>query len=141
MNHAIVGLDTSIFIYHFEANTRYLPVTTTLLNRIRSRRHHAIVSTVVLMELTVPPWRLGKTEVAQYYESLIVHFPNLRLADVTREVARRAAQLRANYSIHPVDALQTATALVNNASAFITNDKRLARLNGLLKIIILDDYI
>ena len=141
INHAIIGLDTSIFIYHLEANARYLPVTKTLLNRIKSGRHHAIVSTVALMELTVHPWRLGKTEVAQNYESLLVHFPNLRLADVTREVARRAAQLRANYGLHPADALQTATALVNNASAFITNDKRLARLNGLLKIIVLDDYI
>jgi predicted nucleic acid-binding protein len=141
ITHAVIGLDTSIFIYHFEANPSYLPVTTPLLNRIKSGQHHAIVSTVALMELTVHPWRLGKTEIAQNYESLLVHFPNLRLVDVTRRVARRAAQLRANYGLRPADALQTATALVNNASAFITNDKRLTRLNKLINIIILDDYI
>ncbi len=140
-NHPIVGLDTSIFIYHFEANARYLSATTTLLNRIQNGQHQAIVSTVALMELTVHPWRLGKSEIAQSYEMLLVHFPNLHLADVTRDVARRAAQLRANYSLHPADALQTATALVNGATAFITNDKRLARLNRLLNIIVLDAYV
>jgi predicted nucleic acid-binding protein len=93
------------------------------------------------MELTVHPWRLGRTEVAQSYESLLVHFPNLFLADVTRDVARRAAQLRASYGLHPVDALHTATALVNNASAYVTNDKRLTRLNKLLEVVFLDDYI
>jgi len=141
INHAFIGLDTSVFIYHFEANTSYLSVTTILLNRIKNGQHQAIVSTVALMELTVHPWRLGKTEIAQNYESLLVHFPNLFLADVSRDVARRAAQLQANYGIHPADALQTATALVNNASAFVTNDKRLARLNNLLKVIIMDEYI
>jgi len=140
INHTVIGLDTSILIYHLEANVHYLPITTTVLNRISSGQHRAIISTVALMELTVHPWRLGRTEVAQHYESLLVNFPNLNLADVTREVARRAAQLRANFGLHPADALQTATALVNNASAFITNDKRLARLNGLLKVILLDDY-
>lgn len=140
-NHAVIGLDSSIFIYHFEANPRYLPLTTTLLNRIRGGHHHAIISTVALMELTVHPWRIGKTEIAQHYELLLIHFPNLHLADVKSDVARRAAQLRANYGLHPADALQTATALVNNASAFITNDKRLIRLNSLLEVIFLDDYI
>ena len=140
-NRAIIGLDTSIFIYHFEGHARYLPITKTILNRVRSGHHHAIVSTVALMELTVHPWRLGKSEIAQNHEILLVHFPNLHLADVTRDVARRAAQLRGNYSLHPADALQTATAIVNNASAFITNNKKLTRLNKVLNVIILDEYI
>lgn len=139
--HAIIGLDTSIFIYHFEGDPRYLPITKVLLNRIIHGHHHGIVSTVALMELTVYPFSLGKTEVAQHYESLLVHFPNLRVVDVTRDVARRAAQLRAKYNINPADALQTATALSKNASAFVTNDKGLARLNKLIDVIILDDYL
>lgn len=140
-NHAVIGLDTSIFIYHFEGNARYLPTTKMLLDRIISGHHHAILSTVALMELNVRPFRLGKTEVAQHYESLLVHFPNLQIVDVTRDVARRSAQLRAKYNINPADALQTATALSKNATAFVTNDKGLARLNKLIDIILLDDYL
>lgn len=69
----------------------------------------------------------------------MVHFPHLTLADVTRDVARWAAQLRARYRLRPADALQVATALVHRATAFVTNDRRLARLTPLLDIIVLDD--
>ena len=41
------------------------------------------------------------------------------LADVTREVARLAAQLRAHYRLRQTDALQVATALDHNATAFV----------------------
>ena len=61
------------------------------------------------------------------------------MADVTREVARRAAQLRARYRVRPADALQAATALVHGATAFVTNDRLLERLSPVLDLVILDD--
>ena len=137
--HSVIGLDTAIFIYHLEAHPRYQPLTQELLAGIQAGRQTAIVSTITVMELTVRPWRLGRPNVAREYEALLVHFPHLILADVTRDVARRAAQLRARYHLRPADALQVATALVNEATAFVTNDRRLARLSPLLGIIILDD--
>jgi predicted nucleic acid-binding protein len=93
------------------------------------------------MELTVHPWRMGRAAVAREYETLLVHFPNLTLADVTRDAARRAAQLRARYNVRPADALQVATALVHKATAFVTNDQRLARLSPELDVIALDDFV
>jgi RecA-family ATPase len=59
---------------------------------------------------------------------------------VTRDVARRAAQLRARYRLRPADALQMATALVHGATAFVTNDRQLTRLAPVLDIITLDDF-
>ena len=47
------------------------------------------------MELTVRPWQLEGPAAARVYEALWTHFPHLVLVDVTRDVARRAAQLRA----------------------------------------------
>ena len=73
------------------------------------------------------------------YETLLAHFPNLRLADVTRDVARRATQLRGRYRVRPADALQVATALLLGATAWVTNDHRLARLDPTLDIVILDN--
>jgi predicted nucleic acid-binding protein len=138
--HAVIGLDTNIFIYHLEAHPRYQPLTQELLAGIQAGRRRAITSTVTVMELTVRPWQLGRPAVAREYEVLLVHFPHLTLADVTRDVARRAAQLRARYRLRPADALQVATALVHGATAFVTNDRRLARLAPMLDIIILDDF-
>ena len=138
--HTIVGLDTNVFIYHVEAHPRYLPLTHELLTGVQEGQRTAVTSTVTVMEVTVRPWRVGRPAVAREYEALLVHFPNLILADVTREVARHAAQLRAGYRVRPADALQTATALVYGATAFVTNDRRLAWLESVLDVIVLEDF-
>ena len=139
--HAVVGLDTSILFYHLQAHPRYQPLTRELLLGVQAGQPKAIVSAVTVMELTVHPWRLGQASVAREYEALLVHFPNLILADVTRDTARRAAQLRARYDVRPADALHVATALVHGATAFVTNDQRLARLSPELEVIVLDDFV
>jgi len=139
-DHAVIGLDTAIFIYHLENHPRYQPLTQELLAGIQAGRQTAVTSTVTVMELTVRPWQVGRPAVAREYEALLVHFPHLTLADVTRDVARRAAQLRARYRLRPADALQVATALVHGATAFVTNDRQLMRLTPVLDIIILDDF-
>jgi predicted nucleic acid-binding protein len=139
-SHAIIGLDTSIFIYHLEAHSRYLPLTQELLTGVQAGRQTAITPTVTVMELTVRPWQAGRPAVAREYEALLVHFPHLTLADVTRDVARRAAQLRARHRIRPADALQVATALVHGATAFVTNDRRLMQLSPELDTIVLDEF-
>ena len=138
--HVVVGLDTSVFIYHLEAHPRYQPLTQEVLGAVQAGRLNAITSTVTVMELTVHPWRVGRPAVARAYEALLVHFPNLNLADVTRDVARRAAQLRARYTVRPADALHLATALIHGATAFVTNDRRLTRLDPELDVVVLDDF-
>jgi predicted nucleic acid-binding protein len=139
-NHSIVGLDTSIFIYHFEAHPRYLSLTQELLTGIQAGQRTAITSVITVMELTVHPWRMERSSVAREYEALLIHFPNLTLMDVNRDVARRAAQLRAYYNVRPDDALQVATALLEGTTAFVTNDRKLTRLSQEVEIIILDDF-
>ena len=138
--HDILALDSSIFIYHFEAHPTYLPLTQPILESIAAGICQAVISTVTLMELTVLPWRQGRADVARQYELLLVNFPNLTLVDVSRDVARRAAQLRALYNIRPADALLVATALVSQATAWVTNDKNLRRLAPEIEVFVLDSW-
>ncbi len=93
------------------------------------------------MELTVRPWRLGHEHLARRYETLLGHFPNLMVLDVTREVARRAARLRARYNLRPPDALLVGTALVGGAAAFVTNDRSLRGLGGLPDAVVIDEVV
>ena len=139
--HKLIGLDTVIFIYHLQAHDRYLSLTKELLNGVRSGRWRAVTSTVTIMELTVRPWQVNRPAVAYEYEALLVHFPNCMVADVTRDIARRAAQLRARYRLRPADALQVATALNRGATAWVTNDHALTRLAPDLEVVILDDFV
>ncbi len=138
---SVVGLDTAIFIYHLEENPTYLPLTQILFNGIEAGEHRGITSALTLMEIIVKPLALGREAIARQYETLLANFPNLEIADLNRDVIRRAAQIRAAYRIRTPDALQIAAGLIHRVQAFITNDRRLEQFSEELEIIILDDYL
>ena len=140
-DHQLIGLDSSIFIYHLEAHPAYLPLTQPILNRVEGGECGGVVSTVTLMEITVHPWRMNRADIARQYEVLLVNFPNMQVVGVSREIVRRAAQLRATYNVRPADALQVATALVSRATLWVSNDKRLKRLEPEIEVIILADFL
>ena len=137
----VIGLDTPIFIYFLENNERYGPLAQLTINGIEKGKWRGVTSTITLMEITVRPWQLGRESAAREYEAILVHFPNLSVVDVDRNVARAAAQLRAKYNVSPPDALQVAASLSYGAKAFLTNDKRLSRLQELIDILVLDDFV
>ena len=137
----VIGLDTPIFIYFLENNERYGPLAQLTINGIEKGKWQGVTSTITLMEITVRPWQLGRESAAREYEAILVHFPNLSMVDVDRNVARAAAQLRAKYNVSPPDALQVAASLSYGAKAFLTNDKRLSRLQELIDILVLDDFV
>lgn len=139
--HAVVALDSALFIYHFEAHPTYLPLTEVVLATIADGTCQGVISTVTLMELTVWPWKQNRGDVARQYEVLLANFPNLTIVDVSRDVARKAAQLRALYNVRPADALLVATGLVSNATAWISNDTQLRRLSPEVEVLVLDDWL
>jgi len=137
----IVGLDTSIFIYHLEANPTYTPLTKITFENLEKGTFKGVTAAITLMELTVLPWRMGHENAAREYEAVLVNFPNLSIVDVDRNVARLAAKLRADFNVSPADALQVAASLGAGAKAFLTNDKRLTVLQTVIEILILDDFV
>jgi predicted nucleic acid-binding protein len=137
----IIGLDTPLFIYFLENNERYGELARITINGIEKGKWEGVTSTITLMEITVRPWQLGRESAAREYEAVLVHFPNLSVVDVDRNVARAAAQLRAKYNISPPDALQVAASLNYGAKAFLTNDKRLSKLEDVIEILVLDDFV
>jgi predicted nucleic acid-binding protein len=137
----IVGIDTPLFIYHLEANKKYIGLTQRSLSSLENGKWRGITSTITLMEINVHPWRVGREDVARKYETLLMNFPNLEIVDIDRDVARIASQLRARFDIRPPDALQVAASLVAGGRCFLTNDRRLSGLQSLTEIIVLDDYL
>lgn len=140
-NYTRIGLDTCVLIYHIERHPVYYPVTQPLLANIESGHLTACASILTLMEITVRPWQLQRSDIVQDYEEILPHFPNLTLVDVNRDIARQAARLRAQYHLRPADALHVATALVHGATAFITNDRQLMRLREKVQVILLEECI
>lgn len=139
-HHRLIGLDTSIFIYHFERESRLGTFATAVIRDLTSGVFHGATSTVTLMELIVQPLQTGRTALADRYEGLLQGFPNLSIVPVDYAVARRAGELRAAYQLRPADALQVAACLQHGATAFVTNDLRLRRITD-LEVIMLEDFV
>lgn len=139
--HSLMAFDTSVFIYHLENHPRYCSLTNVVLQGVQGGQWAAVASMLVIMELTVQPWRLERPEVAREYEARLVHFPNLTLIEVGRDVARTAARLRGAHNLRPADALHAATALVAGATALVSNDRGFLRLSPLLDVVLLNDFV
>lgn len=138
--HARFGLDTSVFIYHIEALSPFSGAASQVLHHVGQHAATGVTSVLTLTELLVKPLQSGRRGLAARYEALVRMTPNLILADVDAGIARQAAVLRARYRLRTADAIQVAACLAHGATAFVTNDIRLRRIDE-LDVIVLADYV
>lgn len=121
--HKRVLIDTSVWIYHFKKHPQLGPPASHVIEGLEEGRFRGIASELTLLELTVRPLQLGRQDVADDYEVLLDHFPNLELVPISREVLLDAAALRARQKLRTPDAIQIATGLRTGATLAVTNDK------------------
>ncbi len=138
--HGRVGIDTAIFIYRLEGHSRLASVAGEALTTMEAGRFEGITSSLTLMELAVRPLALGRPDVADEYDVLLANFPHLLMVDVDRRVARRAAELRAAHRLRPADALQVAACIDVGATAFLTNNRDLRRIDE-VEVLLLSAYV
>jgi predicted nucleic acid-binding protein len=139
-NHSVIGLDTSIFIYHLEDHPRYSPLTEIIFSALENGKNKGVTSYLTLMEILVKPKTEGLLQVARDYECYLTTFPNLTFYEMGLDIARKASDLRSADRIKAPDAIQLATAILCGATAFLTNDKIFERVKG-VDILILDKLL
>ena len=120
--HRLIALDTPVWIYHFEGSAAYGQAADSVLGRIAQGQIGAVASELLLLELLVAPLKKGAQDVADEIELALLHFPNLRLAPITRGVLVRAAEIRARYGLRTPDSIMVATAVDSGATLAVTND-------------------
>ena len=136
-----VALDTSIIIYYLQVDPAYLPALDPLFTAIDEGRAAAFTSGITLLETLVAPLRAGDLALADRFEELLTRSRGLTMVDVSRDILRGAAQLRAmRPSLRGPDAIQLATALRARCGSFVTNDRGLPQLAG-VRIVLLDDVV
>jgi len=123
-----VGLDTMCFIYHFEANPKYIAFTNALFNLVEEGKLRATTSTLTLAEILIKPIEQGNKAAVDDYKYALTNFPNLVLCDINAEIAEEAASLKVGYGVRLPDALQVATSIIQGARVFITNNQNLKRI-------------
>ena len=140
IGHGPVGVDTSIFIYFIEEHPRFLPVLQTFFDEVDKGRKELVTSALTLLEVLVVPYRSGDHLLAERYEALLTQSRGVRVADISRDHLRAAAQLRAATGVKTPDALQLVAALAAGCGAFLTHDRALPTVPG-LRILQLSSYV
>ncbi|MDO9536602.1 MAG: PIN domain-containing protein [Bacillota bacterium] len=102
-----------------------------ILQLVENGELMGITSVVNIMELLVLPEKEGRKDLFNKYMLLLKGFPNLKISDINQEIAELAAKLRGKYlrenkKLLSIDALCIATSILNNATAFVSNDLHLS---------------
>ena len=125
LGHGPVALDTAIFIYFIEADQRFLSLVEEVFEAVDSGSLQAVTSTMTLLETLVGPLRAGDHRLAESYETLLSQSRGLQLIDLDRPAIRLAAKIRALAGLKTPDAVQVATAMHLECTAFLTNDRQI----------------
>jgi len=133
-----IFLDTSPIIYLIENNQRYYSkVSRFLIDSIINEMTFS-TSVISVAEFGVKPKKIGKLELINEMEQLLSSL-QVKVADVTIEIANLASTLRAHYEfLKGIDSLQLATAINLNCLLFLTNDKALKQVSE-IKVLTMDD--
>jgi len=136
----IIGLDTMVFIYHFEENQAYSPLTFSIFESLEKGNFKGITSILTFLEILVKPKKENNLLLTERYKLLFETFPNLQVKTLNENIADIASSLRANYNINTPDAIQIATSLEAKADIFITNDSTLKKISE-IKVLLLSEML
>lgn len=137
-----VALDSSVLIYHLEDAKPYSELTEAAFAAIAGGVPAAVVSTISVTELFVKPYVDRRPERVAALERFFGSLPNTDLVAPGYPIAKDAARLRARYGIRVPDALLLATARLEGARAFLTNDAVLKKVKGEgFTVVVLDEYL
>jgi predicted nucleic acid-binding protein len=136
--HKKIGLDSSVFIFEVEQNPKYAKLVHPIFQWLEEPRSRAVTSTVAMLELLVHPYRRSDIDAVNKFYALLSTYPGLQWVDLTLSIADLGARLRAEHNLKTPDAIQAATAILSQATGFISNDPAFKRV-GALEVLVLDD--
>ena len=119
-----LALDTAPLIYFIEEHPLYLPRVEPLFAALDRGEVRFVTSTVTLLEVLVQPIRFGDSILMRRYREVLLDAVGLDTIPVSPQIAQEAARLRAIHRPGIADAIQLATALLEGATVFLTNDAR-----------------
>jgi len=131
------AVDTSVFIYLFEARPPRGPKAVQLFDAMASST--VVTSIITPIEVLTHCKREGQTELEKQYVRFFLATGNLVVMPVDWEIAERAAEIRARHRLRTPDAIQAATAIVAGAKVFLTNDRRLAKVDE-VNVVVFDGW-
>ncbi|MCL5677251.1 MAG: PIN domain-containing protein [Firmicutes bacterium] len=124
--HQAILIGTNVVIYFLEGSDVYGEAAEGLFRLIQSGEAQGHLSVITAAELLVKPIETGNTELQEAINTFLNYFPNLKLLDVTKEIAIKAAEIRGTTGLKVPDALLMATAVIHRC-AVVGNDLTCAK--------------
>ena len=120
-----IFIDTAPFIYYLEQNPRYYAAIVSFLEQCFAERAFLFTSAVTVEEYCVFPYRNNNRNLIENFYHFIWDM-NVKVISIDEMIADKAAQIRSEYQgFKAMDALQLASASMQNCQIFLTNDKQL----------------
>jgi predicted nucleic acid-binding protein len=138
--HRIIGLDTAPVIYFIEDVSPYADLIERVFTLLENRRLSAVTSTITLAEILTKPLAEKKFGLVDEIKFTLKTFSTLSMVAIDERLAEAAALIRARYTTRLPDALQIAAAMQGDATLFLTNDKRIKKVDA-LEVLVLSDYL
>jgi predicted nucleic acid-binding protein len=135
----IIFVDTAPLIYYIEGHSLWQSKLIEIFTNNHEGQLPIITSTLTLLELLVQPLKLKRFDLVEKYEQILTSSPHIDIIELNIEIAKKAAEFRSSFNLKTPDSIQIATAVINNAEVFLTNDKDLQRVNNDIKVITLAD--
>ena len=138
--HKTIGLDTSPLIYFIEDVAPYADLLEPIFDRLENHALRGVTSTITLAEILTKPLADKNFGLVDEIKFTLRTFSTLSMVAIDEKLAEAAALIRARYRFRLPDALQIAAAIEGEASLFITNDKRLKKIDT-IEVLVVDDYL
>ena len=116
-------MDSAPIIYFLEDHPELGPRFAGIFERAETGQYELVISTVSLAEVLTGPLRLGNERLAHEYRDALTAPPTWLIADLTPEIAHRAARIRGRSRLRLPDSVQLATAFETSCTALVTYDR------------------
>lgn len=134
----LLYIETAPFIYYTENRPGYVDTMRAIFQGVLDQQMSIVTSTIALAECLPKPLKENDRAVVKAYETLFQNTKEIRLVPVDAAVARRCADLRAQYNLRTPDALHVATAIETGCDIFLTNDLTLKRVKE-VRVLVLNE--
>lgn len=116
-----VVVDTDVVIYTVERLEPYYGLLLPLWHAANAGEVHVAGSELLLLETMVKPLRQADTDLQAAFRNLLTN-TRFRLIPITRSILAEAALLRAKFGLKTPDSIHAATALLEGATIFLSNN-------------------
>lgn len=120
--------DTMLFVYLLEADPQFGPRVRGMYEEMMLREDRLCTSIFTVGEVLVGPQKGGGNEVVSRLKNYF-NRNEIELIPFTIDTADLYSRIRAAHAVPPADAIHLASAAQSRVDLFLTNDRRLLKLN------------